>query len=320
MDGLTRLTRFAVDHPIWTLAAVLLISLAFAIPIASITQETDFREFLSDDDPIIQLLDQAEARYGRTLGIMVMLYNDQGIYNEATLDKIDRLQTAFEKLPGVKSVTTALNSQVITGSETSLSVRFAAPGGEAPQTPEEMAAFEERISGSRMLEGNVVSSDGKATSINVELEVGADEYALTPQIQEITARMQGGGDELYLYGDAYFDALMSEEMEGDLTTLFPLALGLMILVLFGSFMQLRGVLIPIGVVLLSIIVAMGVMGLFGLPLTMVSFIAPVLLLAIGIADGIHVLNRYNEEVRRAPSKRDAILNTMAEMKGPVVMT
>jgi len=62
------------------------------------------------------------------------------------------------------------------------------------------------------------------------------------------------------------------------------------------------------------------MGLLGFPMTMVSFIAPVLLLAIGIADGIHVLNRYNEEVEKAVPKRQAILNTMEEMKGPVVMT
>jgi len=55
-------------------------------------------------------------------------------------------------------------------------------------------------------------------------------------------------------------------------------------------------------------------------MTMVTFIVPVLLLAIGIADGIHVLNRYNEEVVKGLPKRNAILNTMDEMKGPVVMT
>jgi len=94
----------------------------------------------------------------------------------------------------------------------------------------------------------------------------------------------------------------------------------MVAVLFLSFMNLRGVLIPITVVILSVVIAMGVMALAGFPMTMVSFIAPVLLLAIGIADGIHVLNRYNEEIAAGTPKRKAILRTMSEMKGPVIMT
>jgi hydrophobe/amphiphile efflux-3 (HAE3) family protein len=317
---MNRLIRLAVDHPIWTLAVVVVLSLAFLVPLSNLKQETDFREFISDDDPIIRLMDEAEARYGRTLGIMVLVRNEGGVLNPTTLAKMERMTEAFERIPGVKSVTTPLNAQVITGTETSLNVQSAAPNGEVPTTPEDLATMRERIVGSRMLEGNVISSDGKAASVNIELEVGADEYAITPQITEFIESLEGDGDDLFLYGDAYFDALMSQEMETDLTVLFPLAILLMVAVLFLSFMNLRGVLLPIGVVILSVFVAMGSMTLFGFPMTMVSFIAPVLLLAIGIADGIHVLNRYNEEAAKGLPKRQAILTTMAEMKGPVVMT
>jgi len=320
MDAMNRLIRFATDHPIWTLLAVGLVTAAFVFPAMTLKQETDFREFISDKDPIIRLLDEAEARYGRTLGILVMLRNASGVFNEASLIKVEQMEEAFRRIPGVEDVVTPLNSQVITGTESAINVRPAAPGGVAPRTPEDLATFRERIEGDRMLEGNVISADGQAASVNIELSVDADEYAITPRIIEVVESLRGGGDEIYVYGDAYFDALMSEEMERDLDILFPLALGLMVLVLFLSFFNVRGVLIPIGVVILSVIVAMGAMGLFGFPMTMVSFIAPVLLLAIGIADGIHVLNRFREEMGKGVSKRDAILGTMREMTGPVVMT
>jgi len=315
-----RLIRLAVDRPALTLAVVVLIALALVYPVLTLEEETDWQEFLSDDDPIIQLLDEAEDRYGRTLGIMVMIRNEDGIYNPTTLGKIEAMADAFERIPGVRSVTTPLNSQVIVGTETSLNVSSAAPKGRVPGTPEGMSTFRERIEGSRMLIGNVISADGKAASINIELDVDADEYAITPEIVGIVEGLEGDGDRLFMYGDAYFDALMSEEMESDLIVLFPLALALMIGVLYVSFANLRGVLIPIVIVIFSIVVAMGAMGLLGFPMTMVSFIAPVLLLAIGIADGIHVLNRYGEEVAKGLPKRTAILNTMHEMTGPVVMT
>ncbi len=128
---LTRLIRFAVDHPIWTIVGTLVAVAALAFPIQYMTQETDFREFLSDDDPIIVLMDEAEQRYGKSWGIMVMLLNEDSIFNDVTLAKIEAMTDAFEEIPGIKSVTTPLNSQTIIGSETAISVSKASPGGAA---------------------------------------------------------------------------------------------------------------------------------------------------------------------------------------------
>jgi len=317
---MNRLIRFAVDHPIWTIVATLVLTVALGYPMQYMRQETDFAEFLDDDDPIVVLMEEAEGRYGRAWGIMVMLFNEDGIFNDATLGKIERMTDEIEAIPGVESVTTPLNSQTIVGTETAISVRKAAPGGVAPKTPEDMEIFRKRVQEDENLVGGVISEDGTAALISIELEVGADEYAITPTIVDIVDASRGDGDTLYIYGDAYFDTVMSEEMESDLLLLFPLAFLLMVVLLFASFVTIRGILLPIAIVLLSIVVAMGLMVLLGFPMTMVSFIAPVLLLAIGIADAIHVLNRYNEEIAKGLPKRDAILNTMREMKGPVVMT
>jgi len=317
---MNRLIRFAVDHPIWTIVATLVLAVGLAFPMQYMTQETDFREFLEDDDPIIVLMDEAEARYGRSWGIMVMLSNEDGIFNDTTLGKIEAMTDEIEAIPGIKSVSTPLNSQTIVGTETAISVRKVAPGGVAPQTPEDMKVFHSRLMADENLIGGVVSENGQAALINIELEVGANEYALTPVIVAIVEANRGDGDTLYIYGDAYFDTVMSEEMSADISLLFPLAILVMVGLLFASFVTIRGILLPIAIVLLSVIVAMGAMVLLGFPMTMMSFIAPILLLAIGIADAIHVLNRYNEEIAKGIEKRQAILTTMQEMKAPVVMT
>lgn len=317
---MNRLIKFAVDHPIWTILITLVMAVGFAFPIQYMTQETDFREFLDDDDPIIVLMDEAEAKYGRSWGMMIMLFNEDGIFNDVTLAKIEQMADAVEDIPGIKSVTTPLNSQTLVGTASSISVSKAAPGGVAPTSPEDMELFRARVLGDENLVGGVISESGQAALINIELEVGADEYGLTPEVVSIVDAHRGDGDELFIYGDAYFDTVMAEEMEADTALLFPLAILVMVALLFVSFLTIRGILMPIAVVLLSVIVAMGAMVLLGFPMTTMSFIAPILLLAIGIADAIHVLNRYNEEIAKGLEKRTAILNTMDEMKGPVVMT
>lgn len=317
---MNRLIKFAVDHPIWTILATIVLAIGFAYPIQFMTQETDFREFLDDDDPIIVLMDEAEERYGRSWGIMIMLFNEDGIFNDVTLAKIEQMADAVEDIPGIKEVTSPLNSQTLVGTANAISVSKAAPGGVAPTSPEDMETFKARVLNDENLVGGVISESGQAALINIELEVGADEYGLTPEIVEIVDAHRGDGDELFIYGDAYFDTVMAEEMSADTSLLFPLAILVMVALLFVSFLTIRGILLPIAVVLLSVIVAMGAMVLLGFPMTTMSFIAPILLLAIGIADAIHVLNRYNEEIAKGLEKRTAILNTMDEMKGPVVMT
>ena len=317
---LQSLFSFTVDRPIWTIGIVLVAVVGFTTAISNLSMETDFREFMSKDDPVIKLMDEAEERYGRAFGVFVMVVNESGIFNEETLSKIRLMEEGFEAITGVKSVSSPLSSQVITGTETSLNVQKAAPRGEVPDTPEEMVTFREQIMGSPMLRDNVVSSDGKAAAISIELKLGANEAAITDEIVQIIEPLRGGPDEIYIYGDAYIDTLMSEEMSRDMQILLPLAIFMIVAVLFLSFLNLRGVLIPVAVVVFSVLIALGVMALVGFPMTMVTFIVPVLLLAIGIADGIHVLNRYHEEIGKGLPKRAAILNTMDEMKGPVVMT
>ncbi len=317
---MNRLFEWIVDHPYISIAIVLLITAGLSALIPRLQTETDFQEFISKDDPVMQAMDRAEERYGRTLGIAVMVENDEGIFNTATLSKIQRMEEAIERLPEVEEVTSPLTAQVITGTQTSLSVGAAAPDGKVPETAEEMAAFRDRALGSRLVRDYIVSSNGKAGAISIDLVVGADELAVTREIERIIEENDAPPDRITMYGDAYADAIVAEEMNRDFGILLPLAIVMIIGVLFISFRCLYGVLLPLSVVVLSVLIALGAMVLLGFPVTMISFILPVLLLAIGVADGIHVLNRYHEEAAKGLPKRETIINTMKEMTSPVVMT
>ncbi|MCK4355900.1 MMPL family transporter, partial [Candidatus Bipolaricaulota bacterium] len=276
-----KLFAWVVDHPLWTIGLVLLVTIGLMTAIPNLETETDFSKFMSKDDPIIQLMDQAEERYGRTFGIFVMVLNDEGIFNKATLAKIKTMEEGFEAIPGVKAVSSPLSAQIITGTETALNVRSAAPSGEVPTTDQAMATFREGLMGSRMLRDSIISSDGRAGAISIELKVGADEATITKEIVKVIEPFNEGADQIYIYGDAYIDALMNEEMGRDMSVLFPLTVLMIVTVLFFSFMNLRGVLLPLTIVVLSVLMTLGAMSIVGFPVTIVSFIAPVMLLAIG---------------------------------------
>ena len=81
-------------------------------------------------------------------------------------------------------------------------------------------------------------------------------------------------------------------------------------------------LLPNLVVLGSIAVGLGLMSAANVPFYVITNALPVILIAIGVADGIHILGQYYEEVAKTPdaSPKDITVRTMTEMWRPVTVT
>jgi predicted RND superfamily exporter protein len=94
---------------------------------------------------------------------------------------------------------------------------------------------------------------------------------------------------------------------------------LIILTLFLAFGTIRGVLVPLGAVLMSVVWTLGFMALVKVPLTLVSDIIPALLMAIGTAPCIHILSKFDEDVRRYGSRGDESKGAFREVGVRVVL-
>ena len=315
-----RFFALIVDHPYFTIGVILLITLGFLAFIPRLRMDTDFSHYIDKDDPTVMAMERAEDRYGAQALLMVAVENENGIFNRETLEKISAMEQAFAELAGVDEVTGPLSAQVITGTATTLTVGPAATGEEVPETSEAMAAYRERVMASSTVRDYIVSSDGKAAVILIKLRIDADKIEVAKQVVAIVAEYDSASDNIYITGLPYMNLVLTRLMGDDLKVLIPLVILMIIIVLYFSFRNLRGVLLPLLVVSISAVWTLGLMAIFDVPVTIISFILPVILMAIGIADGIHVLNRYHEETAKGLLKREAILNTMEEMRGAVVMT
>lgn len=79
----------------------------------------------------------------------------------------------------------------------------------------------------------------------------------------------------------------------DIRFIAPLAFVLICFVLLMGFRNTRGVIIPMLTVLIAITWTMGLISLLGYEITLMTNIIPVVLLAVGSAYAIHVVNRIN---------------------------
>lgn len=307
-----------VDHPWWVIGGVLIVTVFFASAIPRIRFEQDFEAFLPQDDPATIALHRAEERYGDQKLFMVAVETDDTIFKPETLKKLKEMEELFEQIPEVDEVRGPTNSQVIYGSETAITVATALP--EIPETLEELQAYKERVLGDRLLRGFVVSEDGKAAGILIRLKTGEEEtVGVVNSVLEIAERYQGP-ERIYVGGMPRLNQFIAESMRKDLSVLFPVMILVIIIVLYLSFNSLRGVALPLVTVVLSAIWEMGTMGWLGAPFTPFSFIAPVVLMAVGTAYGIHVLNKYYEEAHQGGrSRTEIVVATVTAMLSPTAM-
>lgn len=312
--------RWATDHPKTIILMVVVITAIAGAFIPRLTVDVDFANYLNRKDPAVIAADVAKERFGSQIRIIVAIEDAQGVFRPETLELVARLESALEALPEVEDMVGPLSSQVIRGSETAIQIRSAAPNGEAPQTAEEIEAYRSLVLSDNTLRDYVVSSTETALAIYLKPEASVDMISFAVAVEDAVLAHETEGISFAITGVPYVNLTLQRSMRQDLGLFLPLVVLVIIGVLFISFRWTWGVLIPFSVVALSVLWVLGLMAVTNVPITVVSFILPVLLMAIGIADGIHVLSRYHEAVHRCADKRQAIFDTMGAMKRPVVLT
>ena len=124
----------------------------------------------------------------------------------------------------------------------------------------------------------------------------------------------------YIAGVPYVKQMITRYMEQDITRLTPITFILIVFILICSFRSLRGVVLPLLTVLLSLGWTIGLMGLAGEPMTLISSVLPPLLMAVGSAYGIHVLVENRDQSVSGGDGPAIAIRTMERVGLPVILT
>jgi predicted RND superfamily exporter protein len=176
---------------------------------------------------------------------------------------------------------------------------------EIPERAEDLELLKQTVMAKEMYRGSIVSEDGTATLIVFTLFRDADVGSVARAVIDCTERLKLP-ERIYYIGSPMLVNYISELMRDDLTNLLPFAFLLIAVILFLSFRSFRGVALPLLTAIISVIWTLGIMSLGGYKMSMISNNIPILLLAIGSAYAIHVLNRINQVLEKDTRKAVAI--------------
>ncbi|HAZ27529.1 TPA: hypothetical protein DCY67_02775 [Candidatus Acetothermia bacterium] len=313
-----------VDHPVWTLLGIAIVTAIFAAFLPRLGFEADYSKMLPAGDPVVAVYDRTRDTFGgQSLFLLAVSAEDGGtLFDLSSLAKVYAITEELQTLVTeglIEEVLSPTTVDIVAGTAAAITVRPALPG--PPRTEADAALFREVVLGERLVRDSLVLSDGSAMLIVLKAvpELEDNEQAMgrvLARLAEIEVR-HGGPERFYISGDAAFLVYVSRYMRQDLGFLLPVVIAVVMAVLFVSFRTLRGVVLPMAVVLVALVWTMGFMAAVGAKLTMISTFLPVLLVAVGSAYGIHIVNSHAALARTGGDRRELAYRIATHMLSPV---
>ena len=279
-----------------------ILTIFFALQLPRTELDNNNVRFIPDDDEAMLTSKYIDDTFGSSLFILVGLERKYGdVFDPVFLNRIREFNQRIEQIEITGNINSIVSSDYIFSEDDSIVVQKLV-GEQFTGTPAEIAALKQRILSWDIYRRALVSDDFRATQILVPLEI-TSEMVSQPEhinsfidIRDIAKEMFDGYADVYVTGLPLISSVINEAMSSDLTIMIPLVILVVLLVLFFSFRRFTPVILPLVTVLIAVIWSVGAMPLFGVKLSVISTVLPVILIAVGSAYGIHIMTHYLKSV------------------------
>lgn len=312
----------AIPKTIMTLAFVIIIATAAFVPTLTIDSRSE--AFLPKDDPALLYRDQVEETFGLKDPMVIAVVNkgEQGVFNPQSLQLIQWLTDEVMQMPEINRdrVVSLATEDNITGNEEGMLVEKFYK--HQPQTQADADKLRAAVMDFPLYKGSLVARDGTATLIVTEVYDVNEAPKVYEKLLALVERAPINGEKLHVAGDGAVSGYLVTYINADSARLVPISVLIITLLCILSFRTWRGVMIPTVIILSATASALGLMAAAGVPIYVITTSMPILLVGVAVADSIHVLSQYYEELASYPQKnqRELVVRTMELMWRPVTIT
>ena len=295
----------------------IVVTLVLGYFVKDIKINSDITSYLPKGDPTVKLFNYIGKQYaGSSLALVVLETDD--IFNKKTIEQISNLTSKFKLIDGVSYVTSLANVLDIKKVDDWVEIRRLIDEYNLPVSDEELHKLKNYTLSKDMYRGKLVSNDSKATLIICRLNDVVDDMKTVKMIKE-TIKEVKPEEKVYYGGFPFLMTDIADVILNDLKFLVPIVGLLIVIILFFSFRTLKGVILPVLSVLISTIWTIGIMSALKIPLTIVSNVIPVILIAVGSAYSIHVVSRFNEEDNTEGDRLERFKEALSKVGIPVFL-
>ena len=324
----TRIVLSLINHtlrrPVHLIGAVALLIVVFGLGITGVSKDPSVDAFVPSDHPAALAKDQAEALFGVEDPIVVGIaaHPGESAFTPGVLNALLRIERQVRGLANVQKtrMISVLSESALSGQDGDLFVDRLLPEGEITQERAAMAF--ERLQGMPMMTGLLASETGDTVTLIVPVEnpnAAGDTYA---SVLDIVNRETPKGYSGLVTGVAAMNGRLAEMVNHDTRIFIPAAVLTALLVLFIALRRLTALIGPLLVIAGAAAIAIGTMGWLDARYYLITTALPVIIMAIAIADSLHITLMYlrERELHQELSSAEAVHRALSHTLMPVSLT
>lgn len=297
----------------WVIVAlVAMATVAAGVMATKVRFDNSIEMWFLEDDPELADYNQFTEHFGGDEFVAIGVAADD-VFARPVLESILRLTESAKAQPHAQHVRSVT------------AVAFPDARNRLPDDPAIRAA-RERLLASPVERGWLVSPDAGVTAVIVAMSREGNtvegKNALVTGLRDLVRQEQvrSPGVGFFLAGTPVLDDAFFRYNNRDLALLFPLTIGLILLAGIVAFRRLPAALLQLVVVGISVIWVFGVMGALGLQMSVLTSALPPLLLAIGVADSVHVLTDFYRRIAAGSPRNRAAAESIGRLFKPCAFT
>lgn len=313
-----RYENFIEKYRWWFIIIPIVITILAAIPLLKIKVNPDIEKYLPKDTPALVAKSKIDSLFGNSDPI-ILIFETRDVLNTKTLKRIRKLSRSFNRDKEFDQVISLFDTKNITGENGSMIVDPVIK--RIPVTEEARETLRESIRNNELAYKLVVSADFTKTLIILKVHQGITDDEAIDKINKTLAEFSGD-EMIYKGGTPYLRKQLNDDATRDMLTLMPIGMLIMTLFLIVSFREWKGVFLPFLVVTMAIAISLGFFPLMGWEVSIITILAPIMMIAIANNYGVHFIARYQELNASQPGWNMGRITReiLNKLRSPVIIT
>lgn len=333
-----RIQGAAERHAAAWFAVLALLVLLAGSGLARLELDLSFRPLFASGAGIAAPTEEFEQVFGQSSGAWVSaVLENHGLPGPDFLRSLEHLTETAENVDGITDVLSLTSMQVPQWQSGQLSFAKPIPTYllDAEEGEELQFQYDELLDGTRFVNW-LVSEDGNKLILSGRLDRPLEDLeGRRTAVRAFEASLRDSAPpevELHFSGVSFVELVYEKQVLKDQLAATAITSALLLVLLYWTFGSLPLVLVCLTPVGVAIPITLGIMGWAGQPVTLINTAIPIVILVIGIADAVHMINAWLDARRagcapvqatehmHAVTARACLFTTVTTMAGFAALT
>lgn len=303
-----------------------------AIPfLAPLEIDTDPENMLAEDEPVRVFHNAMKKNFGIHDLIVIGVIDESsplGVFTVDTLGDLYDLASFARTIrwqdgntaSGVIAADLIAPSAVDNIEQAGLgSVRFDWLLPRTPETQAEATAVRDKAQRIPTLDNTLVSGNGRAIAIYIPITSKDVSFKVAQRLRDRIATYDTSAS-YHITGLPIAQDQFGVEMFRQMAISAPAAMVLIFILMWAFFRNIRLIVSPMVVAVLSVIGAMGLLIVSGNTVHIMSSMIPIFVMPIAVLDAVHMLSEFYDRYPAVGDRREALRQVMQELWTPMLFT